>query len=275
MTLCSYGDRLVVSIASPYRETDIQRTFFQSLSKLGIKIEIIIQHLKRGMNRMQYCSQCQAPYPGTRKDASYAETRFLTVDPDEGLDEMFPIIPPTYESHLAIRILVFISLAAVISSFAIRMIFPSDVNWPVFVVFGLVSMWLGLIVVVRKRHNIPKTVLWQVAVVTLLSVFWDWQTGWGGWSLNYLIPIVFVAAELVMYITAKIIEAQYQGLCDLCHAGLSIRHYPNPFYCVCVGKNDLSVHHMRHGQRHLSFCDIHLPGRKHQKGIEQKDAHIK
>jgi hypothetical protein len=40
MTLCSYGDRLVVSLTSPYREVDIQRTFFQMLSKLGIDIEI-------------------------------------------------------------------------------------------------------------------------------------------------------------------------------------------------------------------------------------------
>jgi len=40
MTLCSYGDRLVVSMTSPYRETDTQRTFFQMLSKLGIEIEI-------------------------------------------------------------------------------------------------------------------------------------------------------------------------------------------------------------------------------------------
>ena len=40
MTLCSYGDRLVVSITSPFRETDIQRTFFQLLTKIGIDIEI-------------------------------------------------------------------------------------------------------------------------------------------------------------------------------------------------------------------------------------------
>ena len=40
MTLCSYQDKLVVSITSPYRETDIQRTFFQLLSKRGIEIEI-------------------------------------------------------------------------------------------------------------------------------------------------------------------------------------------------------------------------------------------
>ncbi|RJE46672.1 MULTISPECIES: hypothetical protein [unclassified Dehalobacter] len=40
MTLCSYGDRLVVSISSPYRETNIQRTFFRLLSKAEIEIEI-------------------------------------------------------------------------------------------------------------------------------------------------------------------------------------------------------------------------------------------
>jgi NRPS condensation-like uncharacterized protein len=40
MTLCSFGDRLVVSIASPYRETDIQRNFFRLLSNYGIEVEL-------------------------------------------------------------------------------------------------------------------------------------------------------------------------------------------------------------------------------------------
>ena len=40
MTLCSYGDRLVVSIASPFRETEIQGCFFRLLSNSGIEIEL-------------------------------------------------------------------------------------------------------------------------------------------------------------------------------------------------------------------------------------------
>ncbi len=40
MTMCSYADRLVVSITSPFRETDIQRTFFKLLSRLGIDIVV-------------------------------------------------------------------------------------------------------------------------------------------------------------------------------------------------------------------------------------------
>lgn len=38
--LCSYGDRLVISFTSPFRETEIQRRFFQFLSTGGIDIEI-------------------------------------------------------------------------------------------------------------------------------------------------------------------------------------------------------------------------------------------
>lgn len=38
--MCSYGDRLVITFASPFRETDIQSTFFQYLSQRKIDIEI-------------------------------------------------------------------------------------------------------------------------------------------------------------------------------------------------------------------------------------------
>lgn len=40
MAICTYGDRLVVSFASPFRETELQKNFFEALSKMGIKIEI-------------------------------------------------------------------------------------------------------------------------------------------------------------------------------------------------------------------------------------------
>lgn len=38
--MCSYEDNLVISFTSPYKETDIQREFFQLLAEKGIKIEI-------------------------------------------------------------------------------------------------------------------------------------------------------------------------------------------------------------------------------------------
>ncbi|NLB43322.1 MAG: hypothetical protein GX815_13935, partial [Clostridiales bacterium] len=57
-----------------------------------------------------------------------------------------------------------------------------------------------------KRHNIPKNIMWLVLIVSLLSIFWDWRTGSGGWALDYVIPIVSVSAMFVMYVTAKIMN---------------------------------------------------------------------
>lgn len=40
VTLCSYGDRTVISFTSPFRETSIHRTFFELLADMGIEVEI-------------------------------------------------------------------------------------------------------------------------------------------------------------------------------------------------------------------------------------------
>lgn len=162
---------------------------------------------------MQYCNQCRVQIRGNTDRCvlcgnllnSGADVRNSPrAEAGRSGKEVFPEIPPAYERHLAIRILVFISFAAIVASFAMRMIFPSGVNWPLYVVLGLVSMWLGLIIVIRKGYHIPKTIMWQVTVVSILSVIWDKMTGWRGWSIDYVIPAVFVAAVLVMYIIAKI-----------------------------------------------------------------------
>ncbi len=41
IAICSFEDNLVVSFTSPYNETDIQKTFFQTLSHKGIDVKIV------------------------------------------------------------------------------------------------------------------------------------------------------------------------------------------------------------------------------------------
>ena len=128
---------------------------------------------------------------------------------DNGTDpqqEIYPDIPPFYERHMAIRIMAFISVVALVAGFVIHNIFPSEVNWPMYEVLGLISMWVSLIVVLRKRHNIPKNIMWLVLIVSVLSVIWDWRTGSKGWSLDFVTPIVSASAMIVMYVTAKIMN---------------------------------------------------------------------
>jgi hypothetical protein len=177
-----------------YLKTELKLRYHQIYSSKGRKRTII------------YCNHCRIKIRGN-KDKCPLCSNILPGDDDNKVnEEIYPEIPPAYERHLAVRIMVFISIVFIVASFVVYTIFPSDINWPIFIVLGLISMWLSLIVIKRKRHNITKNIMWQVIIVSLLSIVWDWRTGSRGWSLDYLIPILCVAAMIVMYVTARVMK---------------------------------------------------------------------
>lgn len=155
---------------------------------------------------MQYCNHCQVYIREHEERCALCRNTLPDYNIEEKKGEYFPIIRPYYKKHLAIRIMIFISIVSTVLSFAINMIFPSNINWPILFLFGLISTWLGLISVVQRRYHIPKKIIRQVVIVSLLSIFWDWKIGWSGWSLDYVIPIVCIAAMGIMYVTAKIMR---------------------------------------------------------------------
>lgn len=155
---------------------------------------------------MQYCNHCKVHIKDIRKKCSLCGNILPDSEGNHKQEEIFPKIPPFYESHLALKIMMFISIVVVVISFAINMVFPSSINWPLLLVLALASVWLGLIVIIQKRYHIPKKIILQVAIISLLSLFWDWNTGWRGWSLDYVIPIACVSAMIIMYVTAKILK---------------------------------------------------------------------
>jgi len=71
--------------------------------------------------------------------------------------------------------------------------------------------------------------MWQVIIVSGLVVFWDWKIGWRGWSLDYAVPILCVAALLVMYITAKVMRLSGPGLYLILFVGRAFWYCPGLF----------------------------------------------
>lgn len=154
---------------------------------------------------MRYCNHCEVKIVQDREKCILCGN-FVAVVSDEEVEEIFPEIPPTFESNLLIKIMLFISISTIVASFVIDTIFPSFINWPLLMVFGLISIWLGLFVIFQKRYNIHKKIIWQVVIISLLSLFWDWNTGWQGWSITYIMPTIFISAMVLMYVTGKIMK---------------------------------------------------------------------
>lgn len=160
---------------------------------------------------MQYCDNCKVHLKGNQRVCPLCGG--IVPDGDGNSEEEFPIIPTIYqEFNILIRTMVLISICAVVISFAVNVIFTKQSRWSLLVAAGVLCMWISLFIIIRKKNNIPKTIVWQVAVIGVLSVLWDRSMGWRGWSIDYVLPSVCVVAMIVMAISAKILKIGVRDL---------------------------------------------------------------
>lgn len=160
---------------------------------------------------MQNCDNCKVALKGHYEICPLCGG--ILHDNEEKSEEVFPNIPTfLQEFNIFIRVIILISIAAIIISFVINLLFTKDSRWSFIVAAGIACMWISLFFIIRKKNNIPKTIVWQVVLIGILSVLWDWQIGWLGWSINFVIPAICFGAMIVMAIAAKILKIGVRDL---------------------------------------------------------------
>lgn len=160
---------------------------------------------------MQNCIHCKVEIKGEHTVCPLCAG--IMEDKGESSEDVFPHIPTIYqEFNIFIRVLILASIIGVVVSFAVNMIFTKESFWSILVAAGVVSMWISLFFIIRNKNNIAKTILWQVGIISVLSVIWDRSMGWYGWSIDYVIPTVCVLAMIVMAVGAKILKIGVRDL---------------------------------------------------------------
>lgn len=160
---------------------------------------------------MQNCNNCKVSLKGSYKICPLCGG--IVQDSEEKSEEVFIHTPTIYqEFNVFIRIMLLVSICAIIICFAINAIFTKDSRWSLLVAAGILCMWISMLIIINKRNNIPKVIIWQVVIISILSVLWDRSIGWRGWSIDYVIPSVCVGAMIVMAISAKIIKVGVRDL---------------------------------------------------------------
>ncbi|MEG0943845.1 MAG: DUF6320 domain-containing protein [Angelakisella sp.] len=190
---------------------------------------------------MQLCDKCKLTIVGSHTVCPLCQGQ-LTGTPEPDAD-MFPHIETLLQKHhLFIRILFFITAVLVVCCFAANYVFPYPGFWSGFVAAGVGCMWLSMIIVFRKRHNIPKTIVWQAVLFSIFSVIIDAMTGWHRWSLDYAIPCFFIVAILAMWAVAAILRLKTEDFLVYMLIDLLIGVVPVILLCFdLVGVNLPSV----------------------------------
>ena len=158
---------------------------------------------------MLTCKRCNVDVTGSPRLCPLCQGP-LTGTPEEDSSVFPPVAPSRHLRRVFIRLAAFLTLAAAAICVTINLFFPRRGWWCLFVLAGLGSLWLSFAFVIQKRGNIPKNILWQVGLISLLAVVWDLCTGFLGWSLDYVLPIPCTCSMAGMAVAARIMHLHIQ-----------------------------------------------------------------
>ena len=150
---------------------------------------------------MKHCDHCRIDVTGDRERCPLCDSSLK----GEATPEVFPVIPTIYRQfHFLFKVMIFISVAVSVIAVAVNLILEETGLWSHFVVLGILCVWISMALAIRKRKNIPKNMLYQVMLLSIICVLWDLLIGWRGWSINYVVPILYSSAMIALAILSKI-----------------------------------------------------------------------
>lgn len=68
-------------------------------------------------------------------------------------------------------------------------------------------MWILSAVAIVKRRNLFKNAVWEAVLLWAVFLFWDYITGWRGWSVDFGIPIVLLAVYVILWVIVFVTRA--------------------------------------------------------------------
>jgi len=153
---------------------------------------------------MLRCEHCNIDLPDAPKRCPLCQS--TPTGEAAGSDYRFPVLPTSGKtvSRILLAWIAFGSVCAAAVCVTINLTLPAGGWWSLFVVAGIASLWADFAIMIKKRKNLPKGILWQVAAVFLIAYAWDRFTGFHGWSVDYVLPILCTCAMIGMTLVAKI-----------------------------------------------------------------------
>ncbi|MDY3618236.1 DUF6320 domain-containing protein [Agathobaculum sp.] len=169
---------------------------------------------------MQHCPYCHVTVAGHKRCCPLCGGE-LAGEPAPDT-EVFPALQKTrLTSGLILRVLALIAILVSAVCVLVNLAVSTRVWWSLFVVVGAACVWVASAIGVAYRRDVMQNIAWQAFLIPALSVAWDWWTGWRGWSLDFVLPCVCVAALLTMLVLAPALK-------------LPVRAFAGGFVAACV-----------------------------------------
>ena len=154
---------------------------------------------------MKNCPKCKASVKGKWVVCPLCKTTLL-IENEEKSPSSFLTVPLTFNRQKAMQVFFRISLVLVLLYFISQYFWTFKFFGLEYVLFGLFITWTLFVILLRKRRNIVKAILYILFFIALVSIYYDYLNGWLGWSLTFVIPILSTSSLLAMFISIRVVS---------------------------------------------------------------------
>ncbi len=146
----------------------------------------------------------------SRFDTENIQRNFYRILKEQGVhaEQIVPDFPePEVPGEVEMKVykgFTMLCLALVVVMFALDHNHRPEVPWTLFTAGGIFSMWLASTIGFFKRRNLLKNAVWQMFIVTVGCIIWDVLTGWHGWSVDLVLPVICTAICLSLVVISRI-----------------------------------------------------------------------
>ncbi|GAA0371479.1 hypothetical protein GCM10008932_23490 [Alkalibacterium iburiense] len=154
---------------------------------------------------MQYCKACQAQIKGNWSVCPLCQTS-LERGTEELEESSFLPVSLRFNRKKVMKGFTLASFIVIVLYFVAHFIWRFRFFGLEYVLFGLMISWLMTVLLIRKRRNVVKGIVYVLIIFSLLSLYFDYVNGWLGWSVTFAIPILCIAAILAMFISIQLVD---------------------------------------------------------------------
>lgn len=147
-----------------------------------------------------------------------------------------PAVALRFSWRRVLRALFLTSLAVIGLSFLAQLLFrpgPEGIGVLRTVWLGIAALWLVVLMAVRKRRNLAKSIVYLVVLAGAVCVYWDYLSGWSGWALTYAVPILCAASVVGLLVVVRMVRMEVEDY--VVYSGLTVLLGLTPIVFLALG----------------------------------------
>ncbi len=113
------------------------------------------------------------------------------------------------KSDFILKCCIIVSIVIATILILINKLTTPGIPWAALANAGILYIWITVLYSIYKNVNIAGHVLIQTILISMLTIYIDFNLGFLGWSISLAIPILIIVANLTMLILTIISHKKY------------------------------------------------------------------